>query len=60
MELDNTIEKIKILIAQRDAIYEQLAALLGERSPATKRTIHCSNCDGEGHTARTCKEAKKE
>jgi hypothetical protein len=60
MEIDETIEQVKALIAKRDEIYAQLEAILGgERPPATKRTIHCGNCDGEGHTARTCKNPPK-
>ena len=55
MELDDTIEQVKALIAKRDAIYDQLAALLGgERPPATKRTIKCGTCGEEGHSSRTC------
>lgn len=57
MEIDDTIEQVKKLIAQRDEIYSQLEALLGgERAPTAKRTVTCSRCNEPGHTARTCKQ----
>jgi hypothetical protein len=53
MDIDTQIARVKELIAKREEIDEQLAALFGGTSPA-KKTRRCKICDGEGHNAVTC------
>ena len=55
MDIDIQITRIKELIAKREEIDEQLAALFGG-APVTKKTRRCKICDGEGHSALTCPE----
>ena len=51
MEID--IERAKELIAQREEIDSELAALFtGEKKKRSPQK--CSTCDKEGHTARNC------
>ena len=53
MEIDTQITRAKALIAKREEIDAELAAMLGVVS-RTKRSLRCSTCNEEGHTARTC------
>jgi hypothetical protein len=55
MDIDDRITRAKALIAKREEIDEQLAALFGGALP-TKKTRRCKICDGEGHNAITCPE----
>jgi hypothetical protein len=55
MDIDSQIARVKELIAKREEIDEQLAALFGGVAPA-KKTRRCKICDGEGHNALTCPE----
>jgi hypothetical protein len=47
------IERMKELIAQREAIDAELISIVGG-TPKERKTIRCSLCSQEGHTARTC------
>lgn len=53
MELDDTINRVKELVAARDKIDAELAGIFGGAVP-TKRTLTCSRCGEQGHTARSC------
>jgi len=53
MDIEAQIVRAKELIAKREEIDEQLAALFGGATPA-KKVRHCRICDGEGHAAATC------
>ena len=53
MEIDSQIARVKDLIAKREEIDAELAGMLGI-VPRAKRTLRCSTCNEEGHTARTC------
>ncbi|MGO4869263.1 MAG: hypothetical protein ACLPGW_01415 [Roseiarcus sp.] len=55
MDIDSQIARVKELIAKREEIDEQLAALFGGAS-LTKKARRCKICDGEGHNASTCPE----
>ena len=55
MDINTQIARIKELIAKREEIDEQLAALFGGAA-VTKKTRRCKICDGEGHNALTCPE----
>jgi len=46
------IDKLKDLIAKREAVDAEIIACVGGE---TKRTLSCSKCGEPGHTARTCK-----
>lgn len=52
MELDSTVARLKELISQREAIDEELKKILGGEAP--RRTLTCSRCGEQGHTARGC------
>ena len=54
MEIDTTISRVKELIAQRENIDAELAALFGGTSPPKRKSLTCSLCSQEGHTARSC------
>jgi hypothetical protein len=54
MELDDTINRVKQLISQREAIEAELVALFKGQSPTVKRTNKCGTCGKDGHSARTC------
>ena len=49
------IDRMKELIAQREAIDEELTAIVIGSAPKEKKTLTCSKCGEQGHTARTCK-----
>jgi hypothetical protein len=51
MELEAKIVRARELIAQRDAINEELEQLL---TGSIKKPLRCGACQEEGHTARTC------
>lgn len=55
MELDQTIARVKQLIAQREEIEAELAAIFGG-APATlaRKPPTCKKCGEQGHTARSC------
>lgn len=48
------IELLKELIEKREEIDEQILAAAGCK-PKERKTVKCSNCGVDGHTARTCK-----
>ena len=50
------IDRMKELIAQRESIDEELTAIVtGSAAPKERKTLTCSKCGEQGHTARTCK-----
>lgn len=51
--MEQTIERVRELLAQRDKIDAELAGIFGGAAP-TKRTLTCSKCGEPGHTARSC------
>jgi hypothetical protein len=51
MDLD--VERVRDLLAKREDIDAELASIFGGK-PAARRTLKCSVCSSEGHTARTC------
>ena len=53
MEIDDQIALAKSLIAKRQEIDEQLAALFAG-TIQLKKARRCKICDGEGHNASTC------
>jgi hypothetical protein len=55
VDIDDQIARVKALIAKREEIDEQLAALFGG-APLAKKSRRCKVCDGEGHSATTCPE----
>jgi hypothetical protein len=57
--INDKINRAKELIAQREAIDTELAALFNGGGAVPRRTITCSVCGGEGHTARTCSNKEK-
>ena len=56
MEIDDTINRVKVLIAQRENIDAELATIFAGTVPPTRKPITCGHCGKEGHTARTCSE----
>ena len=53
--MDYDIERAKELIARREEIDAELAALfLSGVKPSARKPVKCSKCGGEGHTARSC------
>lgn len=53
MKIDDQITRVKALLAKRDEIDAELAALFGGAAPS-RRPMHCSSCGQEGHTAKAC------
>ena len=53
LDIDTQIARVKDLIARREDIDAELSAALGVTTKARKPQ-HCSNCNEEGHSARTC------
>jgi hypothetical protein len=51
--LDFDIDRVKDLIAKREEIDTELVAIFGGKH-VSRRTLKCSVCNSEGHTARTC------
>ena len=60
MELDDTIARVKQLIAQRENIDAELATIFAGTAPPTRRPTTCGVCGKEGHTARTCPDKTQE
>jgi Zinc knuckle len=52
-DIDTQIARVKELIAKREEIDAELSGILGV-GPKVRRTLHCSICNEEGHSARTC------
>ena len=48
------VEKMKELIAEREAIDAQLVAIVTGIPGKVRKTQQCSKCGQEGHSARTC------
>jgi hypothetical protein len=57
--INDKINRAKELIAQREAIDTELAELFNGGGAVPRRTITCSICGGEGHTARKCPNKEK-
>jgi hypothetical protein len=53
LDLDTHIARVKDLIARREEIDAELAAILGV-TPKARKSQRCSICNEEGHSARTC------
>ena len=60
MELDDTINRVKVLIAQRENIDAELATIFAGTVPPRRKPSVCSVCQKEGHTARTCPDKPQE
>lgn len=54
MDIDKTLERVKVLAEQRAAIDAELATIFGGAAPATRRSPKCGKCGQEGHRASTC------
>lgn len=57
--MQDTIDRVRELLAQRDRIDAELQSLFSGAAPA-KRTIKCGTCGEEGHSARTCPQKPQE
>ena len=53
LDIDTQITRVKDLIAKREEIDAELSMMLGATSKVRKPQ-RCSNCNEEGHSARTC------
>ncbi|PIT02753.1 hypothetical protein TSA1_19840 [Bradyrhizobium nitroreducens] len=53
MDIDTQIARVKDLIAKREEIDTELSSILGV-TPKARKPQRCSNCNEEGHSARTC------
>jgi hypothetical protein len=53
LDIDTQIARVKDLIARREGIDAELSAALCVTQKARKPQ-RCSNCNEEGHSARTC------
>ena len=53
LDIDTQISRVKDLIAKREEIDAELSTMLGVTTKA-RRPQRCSNCNEEGHSARTC------
>jgi len=58
MEIDERIALAKSLIAKREEIDHELAALFGGQAPP-KRQQKCRECGEVGHRADTCPQKEK-
>jgi hypothetical protein len=55
IELDERLMRIKDLIETKERVDTELEGLIGGPSERRKRAPQkCSNCEQEGHTARSC------
>lgn len=54
--MQDTINRVKELVAARDKIDAELAGIFGGQV-SQKRTVTCSRCNEIGHTARKCTQA---
>lgn len=52
--MEDTINRVRELLAQRDKIDAELQALFTGTPPKEKRTSTCSHCGEVGHNARGC------
>jgi hypothetical protein len=59
MEIDTQIARVQNPIARQEEIDAELANILGA-VPKARKTMRCSTCNEEGHTARTCPEKPSE
>lgn len=57
--INDKITRAKELIAQREAIDAELGALFNGSETGPRRTVTCSVCGSEGHTARKCPNKEK-
>lgn len=53
LDIDTRIAHVKDLIAKREEIDTELSTMLGV-TPKVRKPQRCSNCNEEGHSARTC------
>lgn len=53
LDIDTQISRVKDLIDKREQIDAELSTILGVTAKARKPQ-RCSNCNEEGHSARTC------
>jgi hypothetical protein len=53
LDIDTQIARVKDLIGKREEIDAELSTMLGVTAKARKPQ-RCSNCNEEGHSARTC------
>jgi hypothetical protein len=53
LDIDTQIARVKDLITKREEIDTELSTMLGVMTKIRKPQ-RCSNCNGEGHSARTC------
>ena len=53
LDIDTQIARVKDLIAKREEIDTELSAILGV-TVKVRKPQRCSNCNEEGHSARTC------
>jgi hypothetical protein len=60
MTLDQSLALARELIARRDEIDAQLAALFGGSLPAAKSSRKCRICGDAGHRSDACPQAKGE
>ena len=56
MDIDDRIATVKSLIAKREEIDAELAALFCGETPLRKRQQKCRHCGEAGHRADTCPE----
>ena len=54
MDLDDTLNRVKMLIAQRETIDAELAEIFSGSSPSKRKSPVCSQCGQAGHRATTC------
>jgi len=60
MDIDATITRAKQLIAQREALDAELAALFGGTPTPRRKPPVCSVCNQEGHRATGCPSKSQE
>lgn len=58
--MDDTINRARELIAQRDKIDAELASLFNGTSTKEKRVVKCGTCGQEGHNSKTCSQKPQE
>lgn len=52
--MEETILRVKSLIAKREEIDAELAAIFGGTAPKNRKPQACSRCGSHEHTIRTC------
>ena len=60
MELENTIARVKELIAKKEDIEAELQTIFAGTAPPRRKPSVCGVCQKEGHTARTCPDKPQE